>query len=438
MAVPTSGFGVVTEQELFVAIEATPGTVPASVGAPDLITEFKPSDTPMLFDDKSYQGSMADFYGEYQGPQIAGWSKAGQIYGDTFGYDLFSTLGDLTETGTEVGSDATTINHSAGYPAGTTGQITVSSGTSFSTGSYVQIGPSSGGNNAELVAYDHTASSSTTITLTGSTRFSHPNTDPVTLVTGPYTHVFALLAGSTGAWAGPAQPPSLCYTHLTGLPATDFARQYAYSCPSEVAITFNSEKLAVYTSKGVCLQSQIAGAPVQPVNANGAPAIPSWETTVGLGGPASGGTLFPGFDELGFTLGRKLKAQNTLRGSQAPYIIGRGEVSVSGKLSVMPAISEAVLLDLLANTQPQLESFTTNGLSGTSVVSMQVDIALAAIQKADLKQGDVFFGYDVPFKAPATSITGLSGPPGGTVMGACGRKSPIKITLINNWPSYAY
>ena len=430
---PPTIFGVVEEAELYVVREAVPGTIPASAGSPDPFTAFTPSDTPMLFEDESFQGSMGDFYASYTGPLISGWSKGGHIFGDLFGNDLYNILGDLAETGTAAAPAGTT---NAAVAAGATALPVASGGASFTAGMYVWIEDAGTPALNEVVKVG-SGSTGTSVVLATGTRFAHQSATPFTNTTAPYTHIFAVLNGSVGAWNGPAQPPTHCYTHLTGLPATTFARQYPYSCVSELTITANSEKLLDYTSKGVCLSSAPAGSPVTPANTSTVLAIPSWETTLGINGAASGGTKVPDFDEFTVTIGRHLKAQNTLQGSQAPYIIGRGKVAVSGKSSFMPAISEAPLLALLAGTQPQLEMLTTNGLSGASLVSLQVDIALAAYQKADIKSGDVFFGYDVPWKAPHNAVTALTGPPAGTVTGASGGKSAIKVTLINAVPSYA-
>lgn len=107
MAPPTT-FAPVAEQELYIVKEATPGTVPATTGVPLAFTSFKPSDKPTWIEDDSFQGSMGDVYGVYQGPLIASWDMGGHVFGDTLGHLLYNILGDYTATGA-AGTGSTTL-----------------------------------------------------------------------------------------------------------------------------------------------------------------------------------------------------------------------------------------------------------------------------------------------------------------------------------------
>ena len=162
--------------------------------------------------------------------------------------------------------------------------------------------------------------------------------------------------------------------------------------------------------------------------------IPSWESVVGVGGVASGGTQVKDIGEYEFTLTRAIKPYFTNQGSQLPYVIARGKQGATGKLTFAPAISEAPLIAMLANTQPQLQFIVSNGLTGANLVSVQVDIGLAAYETADLQDGDELFGYEVPFKCVSTAAS-ITGAQGSSMTGASGGKGNIKITLQNAIPT---
>ena len=425
MAPPVT-FGVVAEQEVFVIKEAVPGTIPATVGVPIPFTSFKPSDKPMWLEDESFQGNMGDIYGVYQGPLIAGFDMGGHVFGDVLGHLLYNILGDYTVTGTTAAPSGTT---NATMAVGATAIPVASGGTSFTTGMYVWL-EDSGTPAANEVVQVTATGSATSIPITA-TRFAHGTAMPVSNTTAPYTHVFALLNGTIGAANGPAQPPTHCITHRNGLAANN-ANQYAYACLSELVLTGNSEKLFDYTAKGVCMARQTAASPVSLANTSAVQPYPSWRTVTGWGGPASGGTLVKDIAEHTITISRAVKAYNTEQGAQTPFVIARGKQPNSGKLVISPAVDDTSLTAMLANTQPQLQFVTSNGLSGANLVSVQVDIVLAAFQVADINDSSELFGYDPDFKCVHTAAS--SG--GITTTGASGGKGAVKVTLVNAVPTY--
>lgn len=418
----------VQEQELYVAREApgSAGTIPATVGSPVAFTSFKPSDKPMWLEDDSFQGSMGDMYGVYQGPLIASADIGGHVFGDHgLGEALYNLLGDYTATGTTPTSSTTLT---APLAAGAT-TATVASISGYSSGSNVQIGVTSDGN-PEVVTLS-IAPSGNTLTFTGTpARFAHISGATVAVVSAPFTHVFAVLNGSTGAANGPGQPPTHCFTHRNGL-AANAANQYAYGCFSEVTLTGNAEKLLDWSGKITCASRVTAASAVGFANTSTVQPYPSWRTATGWGGPASGGTKISTIAEHAITLSRVVKPMNTEQGSQQPYVIARGKQSNSGKLTIGPAIDDSALIAMLANTQPQLQFVSSNGLSGANLVSVQVDIIQAALTTADI-EGDVLFGFSVPFKVPHVSTS--SG--GITTTGASGGKGAVKVTLQNAVPTY--
>lgn len=432
MAAPTTLFPV-QEREVYVIKEAAPGTIPATVGVPVPVTTFKPSDKPAWITDESEQGYMGDISGIYQGPLIAGFDIGGHVTGDILGHFLYNLLGDYTVTGTAAAPSGTTNGPTV---AGATALPVTSGGASFTAGMSVWIEDAGTPALNEVVTVG-TGSTSTSVVVSGC-RFAHSSGTPFTNTTAPYTHSFSLL-NSGGGYVpanGPGQPLTHTITDRTGIPATGLAAQYAYSCMSEITLTGNAEKLLDWSGKAVCMARQIAGSPTFTTNVSPVQPYPAWRSITGIGGPASGGTLVKDIAEWSITLTRALKAYNTAQGSQSPYVIARGKVGVTGKHTIAPAIDESALLAVLGNTQPQLEYVASNGLSGSNQISLTADIGVAAYQSADLTDGDVLFGYDVPWKAPHTAASFTCTPFTGPLTGASGGKSAIKITLVNAIPTY--
>jgi hypothetical protein len=429
MAPPTT-IQPVEEAELYYVPEATPGTIPSSVGSVIPYLQFQPSDTPMWLDDESVQGAMGDVYGSYQGPLIAGFTCGGNFFGDTIPNFIWNLLGDYTASGTAA-SPASTTN--AGVAAGALALPVASGGASFTSGMYVWI-EDAGSPPASEVCAVGTGSTSTSVVLASpGTRFAHATATPFTNTTAPYTHVFSVLNGSTGTLNGAGQPPTGTFTHRTGLPANS-AAQYAYACFSEIVLTVNAEGLITWTGKGVCAARVTAASAVGITSASSVSPYQGWHANLGVGGTVSGSPL-KDFGELSVTMDRELKAYNTLQGSQQPYIIARGKQPNTGKLSVMPAIDESALTGMLANTQPQIQLIAANGLTGASLVSLQIDIGLGQYRTADLNGGSVLWGYDVPIK-PIHTAAAITGAQGNSTTGASGGKGAVKITIQNAVPTY--
>jgi len=424
---PPATFGVVAEREVYLAKEAVPGTIPASAGVPVPLTSFKPSDKPTWIEDESFQGSMGDAYGLYQGPLIAGFDMGGHVVGDHgLPEALYNLLGDYTVSGTAA-SPASTTN--AALAVGATALPVASGGTSFTAGMYLWL-QDAGTPAANEVVMVTATGSATSIPITA-TRFAHLTAMPFTNTTAPYTHVFALLNGSVGAANGPAQGPTWCVTDRQGI-ASNGAIQYAYACMSEVTITGNAEKLLDWTGKVACAAGVPAGSAIGTTSVSSVVPSPSWRTVTGIGGPASGGTQVKNIAEHAVTLTRAVKPYNTEQGSPQPFIIARGKQGSTGKLTFAPSIDDSARLAMIGNTQPQTQFITSNGLTGSSLVSVQVDILLAGYKTADINDGSELFGYDVGFKAyhTATSSSGI------TTTGASGGKGAVKVTIINAVPTY--
>ena len=426
MAPPTT-FGVVAEREVYVQRELVPGTIPASVGYPVPLTSWKPTNKPVWLEDESFQGSMGDFYGMYQGPLIGAVDVGGHVFGDHgLGEALYNLFGDYTVSGTAASPASTT---SGALAVGATAIPVAAGGTSFTMGMYIWL-QDAGTPAANEVVMVTATGSATSIPITA-TRFAHLTAMPFTNTAAPYTHVFALLNGSVGAANGPAQGPTHCWTDRQGI-AANGAEQYSYGCFSEVALTGNAEKLLDWSGKMVTASRVPAASAIGTVNVSTVVPYPSWRTIVGWGGPASGGTLVKTISEHTLTFSRAVKAMNTEQGSQQPYVIARGKQSNAGKVTIGPAIDDSALIAMLANNQPQLQFVSGNGLSGASLVQVQVDIIMAGLQNADITDASELFGFDVGFKIPHTAASA-----GGiTTTGASGGKGAVKVTLTNAIPTY--
>ena len=426
MAPPTT-IAPVAEREVYIIKEATPGTIPASIGSPVPVTSFKPSDKPIWIKDESMQGSMGDNYGVYQGPLIGGLDIGGHVTPDLIGHFLYNLLGDYTVGGTAAAPSGTT---NAPLAVGASNISVASGGASFTNGMQLWL-QDAGTPAANEIVTVTSGSTATNIPLSTPTRFAHLTAMPFTNTTSPYTHVFALLNGSIGAANGPAQGPTHCITDRQGLTANG-AAQYAYCCLSELTFTGNAEKLFDWTAKTVCYPRSAAGSPVGTTNVSTVQPYPSWRSVTGVGGPASGGTQRKEIAEWAFTLARAVKPFNTNQGSQLPYVIARGKQTTSGKMTVLPAIDESYVVALLANTQPQLQVVESNGLGGANSGSVQFDVLQAAYVTSDLQDGAELFGYEVPWDGvhTAANVSGI------TMTGASGGKGAIKVTLINAVPTY--
>lgn len=425
----------VQERELYVVEEATPGTVPSSApGTPVPFTSLKPSNKPMWLDDDSLQGSMGDTYGVYQGPLIGAIDLGGQVFGDTFPYFLLNILGDYTVSGTSSTPTATT---SSAIAAGVSAIPVASGGASFTAGMYIELVDTGTPAATEIVQVGSGSTGTSIVLASGvTTRFAHASGMTVNNTTAPYVHVFSILNGLTGApyASQAAQPKTLTLTDRTGIPATGLADQYAYTCLSELTVTGNAEKLFVWSGKAMCYSRQVPGSAVNTSNVSSVLPYPSWESTTGVGGRVSTNQV-KNIAEWGVTITRAVKAFNTNQGAQTPFVIGRGKVGVTGKLTFSPSIDDTALTNLLGNVQPQLQFIAGNGLSGANLVQVQIDIGLGAYLTSDINDSSELFGYDTTFKAPHTAAS-FTGPQGGALYGASGGKSAIKIAVTNAVPTY--
>jgi hypothetical protein len=409
--VPTPTTFAPAKQFVGIANETTQGT-PVAMTATVLCDEVKPKDNPTFLDDKSWRGSMAtDSFAKIAGVKAAELEIGGPAYGDGLGYFLRNILGDLAYTGTSTGSGGTTLSASAAA-----GATSISTAATIPAATIVQIGT---GATAEVFTTGTpTGSGPYTIPLatpSGGLAFAHASAQAVQPVTGPYTQAHSLLNSGTG------QPLSHTITHFLGPTATSGARQYPGACLSELGLKWNAEsELLTWSGKATTWPSVALGsAPV----ANPSTVLPvaSWRMLVGIGGPAAGGTLIATTTDGELTIKRELNPYYTATGTQNPYVIQRGGLSVEGKLNFVAA-DESPLLYMLNNTQPQLQLLLDNGLTGTNKVTFQIDCQTAAFTEMEPDGTKSAVEYGGSFQAVLNT----------TNAGGSGGYSPIKVSVTNN------
>jgi hypothetical protein len=387
---------------------------PGATGTPVLPTatipldksNYQPEDTPHWLPDESLRGSMAMVYAEVLGVEDSTFTYGGPVFGDVYGYFFDNVFGDLSTTGSSPTS-STTLN---GATLVNATSCTLTSAAGYSIGNSVQIDT---GTVAEVVVLTNVASN--TITFAGNPlRFAHANGVTVAKVTGPYTHVFALLQ------SGAAQPPTHTATDFTSLTTTVGARSYPSLCIGQVDITGNAEQLLDTKVTGSAWIS--APAASTPTNSTQFTVpVPNWRSTVTVGG-----TQINSIGEWSVSIKRQLQVYFTAQGAQNPYIIARGSLDAAGVLSYTVPSDESPLLNMLNNTQPTVAITISNGLAGTALISLTLNINQAAFVKAKPTRTAVLVGYEDEWQAVANS----------TNAGGSGGLGPMTLTLVNNVATY--
>lgn len=401
--------------------------LPSAPGTPVAPTNWMPidvdgfnwNDKPTWLTDKGLRGSMGDdAYNVIQGVQIGELDLKGPAFGDQFGWMLGNILGDVVASGVAVAPTGTLSALSV------VGATSVSSSVSIPTTTLIQIDV---GVNAEIVT--------TTGVPTGAGPYAipvpaltkpHANGVAITAINvAPITHAVSLLNG-----LGPgvtSQPTTHTLTELYGPTPTSGSRVFAYTCLSDLTVTFNPEtEFMKYSAKAISLASTPAVALPVPAFTAAKP-IASWQAILGIAGPASGGTLVATVESGEFAIKRQLKPFWTAQNSQAPYVIERGGVSVDWKLTFI-AVDESVLNYMRNNTQPQIQLILSNGLTGANLLSFQFDLQVAAFTEAKPNRGSELTKFEAVGKGVFNT----------TNAGYSGGMSPIKVTLANAIPAGSY
>jgi len=181
-----------------------------------------------------------------------------------------------------------------------------------------------------------------------------------------------------------------------------------------------------YKAKGQAWGSSIVAA--TPVAApSSVPPFAAWRALLGIGGPASGGTLVANVSQATFSLKRKLDLIYTFSNQQQPYVIQRGSMTAEGKATFI-ATNESPLLTMLAGTVQPLQLKLDNGVVGAGQRAITIDMAQCVYEKVKTEDGKEATMFMVDFDGIANS----------TNAGATGGLSPIEFTIINGTAGTVY
>lgn len=403
----------VTRRFIGLAKEVTPGTVVAPTFTHPM-TKFTPKDNITYLKDTAWRNAMAELYNLIQGVEIADLDFEGPVFGDGLGYNLANILGDYWQQA-NGGTTATPTSVATGTPyvAGAT-TLTVTSGASFSTGTVFTVGT---GVNQEIRSAASVAGA--VITLNAPMYQAHAGlvaVTPYSVAPTTIVHNFSLLNGGIGMGGTlQAQPPTYTFTDYTGVTATSGARNYAYTCLSEMSITGTATELLMWDAKGTAFASAIAGsAPTASISTIKPQA--AWISTISVAG-----SPVNTISEWKVTMNRKLDPKFTNSGQQTPFAIPRGELGATLALTYDPAVDESPFLLYLNNTQPTVAITASNGLTGANLVQVVTSMQVAAYDTGELEDSKTTFGYNTTVMAVANT----------TNAGPSGAQSPLSIALTN-------
>ena len=403
-----------------VAKETVAGTVVAPAYTFPMTT-FKPVDKYTYLKDMGWRNAMADFYTFTQGVKISDVSMGGPFFADGIGYMLADIFGDYYQAVNGTSTTPTTL--SSAYTTTSLGTISTTGNTGLSTGATFALGTL--GTTGEEVRTVASITGSGPYTVVANAPFyqNHANGAPVTAYTSvtTYVHNFALLNGGAGMGGFlQAQPPTYTLTDYTGVTATTGARNYAYTCLSELTLTGTATELVMWEAKATALAS--ATAATIPVNTlTGVPPEAAWRSTVSFNSTQEYNDM-----EWKLVVTRKVEPKFTTSGQQDPFAIGRGTLGAVASFQFDPAVDESEFLFFTNNTQPTMNITAGNGLAGSSFSSVAINANVAAFDTAEIVDSREMFGYDESATLVANS----------TNIGPSGSVGPVVVTLTNAIVNY--
>lgn len=406
---------------------------------------FEPEDTPKFLQDKAIRGSMTDLFYETLGVESATFSFGGPNFLDTHGYFFDNVFGDLSTSSSTLANPGTTNSVlSVGAIA-----MTLAAGVpvSWTVGSAVQIGTAASANiplyySNEVVIISATGATGLVTFATTPLRFTHATAVVCNYATGPFTHRFSALNSQLGyGGAFGAQPPTHTFTDVTNIvttftnssygtsPTNPFgARYYPFSCLKSIDFAGNAEQLLGIKMAGDSYLSAPWPAGSQPtLNVTGARPIPNWNSTVQTIGP-SGNTMQTTIGEFSVSFKRQTQVYWTVQGSQTPFVIARGPLTMDGTIQYDPTTTEFPLDYMLLNAQAPMTIICTN--AGIPNAGGAFTLTFTASQVANIKskimRSKALIGYGNTFEGVANS----------TDVGGSAGLGPGTITLVNSIPTY--
>jgi hypothetical protein len=222
------------------------------------------------------------------------------------------------------------------------------------------------------------------------------NADTVTGSNDPYTHKTALYNGSgTNA----AQPPS--YT-LFWADASGKAQQIPGAVISSVKVTLGADALASMDISWTGLPAATIATPTNTPSA--LKPMPSWNSAVTIGGSATSK-----YSSIELEYKRAVEMIPTITGSQTPFAIFGGPVSVTGSLTgvFQNATADTDWTNYLANTQPVLSIKVSPPGDATHYVTLQH--SQVAYDISEVTGTDKWMEIKATVEALANSTDALNG-----------------------------
>jgi hypothetical protein len=448
---------------LGIARELTAGTgvLPAFTQPLDQ-GSFEPEDTPKFLQDKAIRGAMTDLFYETLGVESATFSFGGPNFLDTHGYFFDNVFGDLSTTCSSISGPQTT---STSVPVGGTAITigTTPSSAGFTAGVYIQLGTALTSNTPacfvnEVVQVSGTAAANVVYFANTPARFAHPSVIPLNGVTNPgtvagstvaslcgtaanvtFTHRFAALNSQLGyGGAFGAQPPTHTFTDVTnivnaltsstyGTAATNTygARWYPSAVCKNIDFSGNAEQLlGVKTAGDSFLSAPVPTGTAPTLNVTGARPIPNWNSTVTILDQGTVKTI----GEFSVSFKRQTQVYWTVQGSQTPFVIARGPLTMDGTIQYDPTNTELPLDLMLLNAQGPMAITCSN--SGIPNSGTPFTLTFTASQVANIKskimRSKALIGYSNTFEGVANSND----------IGGSGALGPGVVTLVNNIPTY--
>ncbi len=226
----------------------------------------------------------------------------------------------------------------------------------------------------------------------------------------PYSHAASLLNSGTG------QPTSHSITDTYG--ATD-AREYVACEWQNLTFTANADGILTTSASVLGLISQ-QGTPPTPALTSVAP-IPSWAFSCTFNAETVD------FTEVTVTLARRMTVIKGLTGTQTPFQIFSGPLTVTWVVRALTDVGDTAMLNFLNNTQP-VTTLTALMGTGAAQTGLTLKSNLVAFSTGErMPQGDY---QEVTLNGRALLNT--------TDAGVSGGESQILATVLNATPATPY
>jgi len=222
----------------------------------------------------------------------------------------------------------------------------------------------------------------------------------------PFTHAFSTKNSGDG------QPLAYSFTDFYGAGTRGYSGLQCH----DLSFKFSGNGMLTYEAM---LTGLLEATQTKPTATFGTrPIIPVWQCATQFGS-VSALTLIDGE----FNLSRPVQVIHTADGTQAPYAIFMGPVSLAGKANVVME-DDTRLTEFLNNTQPAVDLLFTQDASNT----VKLHATKAAYTGAPISRDGIYVHLPIEFSGVANA----------TDAGASGGLSPAKCTILSAKPASTY